>query len=79
MRCFNFCGGISASVAGRRAPQEKNTFDHSSRVEWSNVSPKSILAIRKDTGFCCGSRLRKGEVFAYVGPPQNLKDLISNQ
>ena len=30
---------------------------------------------RKDAGLCCGSRLRKGEVFAYVGLPQNLKDL----
>ena len=30
---------------------------------------------RKDTGLCCGSRLRKGEVFADVGLPQNLKDL----
>ena len=34
-----------------------------------------LAAIRKDTGFCCGSRLRKGEVFAYVGLSQNLKDL----
>ena len=32
-------------------------------------------ALRKDAGLCCGSRLRKGEVFAYVGLPQNLKDL----
>ena len=31
--------------------------------------------MRKDAGLCCGSRLRKGEVFAYVGLPQNLKDL----
>ena len=31
-------------------------------------------AIRKDAGLCCGSRLRKGEVFAYVGRNQNLKD-----
>ena len=30
---------------------------------------------RKDAGLCCGSRLRKGEVFAYVGSIQNLKDL----
>ena len=30
---------------------------------------------RKDVGLCCGSRLRKGEVFAYVGLLQNLKDL----
>ena len=32
-------------------------------------------ALRKDAGLCCGSRLRKGEVFAYVGSIQNLKDL----
>ena len=31
--------------------------------------------IRKDAGLYCGPRLRKGEVFAYVGLPQNLKDL----
>ena len=28
-----------------------------------------------DAGLYCGPRLRKGEVFAYVGLPQNLKDL----
>ena len=26
-----------------------------------------------EAGLCCGSRLRKGEVFAYVGLPPNLK------
>jgi len=31
--------------------------------------------VREDAGLCCGSRLRKGEVFAYVGLPQNLKNL----
>ena len=36
---------------------------------------RSFTAIRKDAGLCCGSRLRLGEVFAYVGLPQNLKDL----
>ena len=36
---------------------------------------RSFTAIRKDAGLCCGSRLRSGEVFAYVGLPQNLKDL----
>ena len=29
----------------------------------------------KDAGLYCGSRLRSGEVFAYGGLPQNLKDL----
>jgi len=28
-----------------------------------------------DAGLYCGPRLRKGEVFAYVGLPHNLKDL----
>jgi len=31
--------------------------------------------IRKEAGLFCGSFLRKGEVFAYVGLTQNLKDL----
>ena len=30
-------------------------------------------------GLCCGPRLRKGEVFAYVGLPQNLKDLKGHE
>ena len=34
----------------------------------------AFAAIRKDTGLYCGYRLRKGEVFVYVGPSQNLKD-----
>jgi hypothetical protein len=38
-------------------------------------SLRSFIALRKDAGLCCGSRLRKGEVFAYVGRNQNLKDL----
>ena len=38
-------------------------------------SSKSFTAIRKDAGLYCGPRLRKGEVFAYVGSIQNLKDL----
>ena len=32
-----------------------------------------------DAGLCCGSRLRKGEVFASVGRNQNLKDLKAGQ
>jgi len=36
---------------------------------------RSFAAIRKDTGLYRGSRLRKGEVFAYVGLSQNLKGL----
>ena len=34
-----------------------------------------ITALCKDAELCCGPRLRKGEVFAYVELPQNLKDL----
>jgi hypothetical protein len=39
------------------------------------VHRRSFTAIRKDAGLYCGSRLRSGEVFAYVGRNQNLKDL----
>ena len=39
------------------------------------VAFRSYTAIRQDAGLYCGSRLWKGEVFAYVGLPQNLKDL----
>ena len=35
----------------------------------------TFTAIRKDAGLYCGSRLRSGEVFAYVGLSQNQKDL----
>ena len=38
-------------------------------------SSTRVAAIRKDTGLYCGSHLRKGGVFAYVGLSQNLKDL----
>ena len=38
-------------------------------------SSRSFAAIRKDAGLYCGPRLQKGEVFAYVGRNQNLKDL----
>jgi hypothetical protein len=31
--------------------------------------------VRKEQELFCGSLLRKGEVFAYVGSIQNLKDL----
>ena len=31
---------------------------------------------RKEAGLSCGSFLRKGEVFAYVGRNQTLKDLV---
>jgi len=36
---------------------------------------KEFTAIQKDAGLYCGSRLRSGEVFAYVGSIQNLKEL----
>ena len=35
----------------------------------------SFAALRKEAGLFCGSLLRKGEVFAYVGLIQILKDL----
>ena len=37
---------------------------------------KDLKDLERTLGFvCCGSRLRKGEMFAYVGSIQNLKDL----
>ena len=41
----------------------------------SGYPSKALRAIRKGAGLFCGSLLRKGEVFAYVGLIQNLKDL----
>jgi len=38
-------------------------------------SSRSFAAIRKEVGRFCGSFLRNGEVFAYVGLSQNLKYL----
>ena len=43
---------------------ESNLYFDQFEVSVSFLAPK-----------CCGSRLRKGEVFAYVGSIQNLKDL----
>ena len=45
-------------------------------AERESKRERERTAIRKDAGLYCGPRLRKGEVFAYVGLPQNLKDLI---
>ena len=38
-------------------------------------SSRLFAAIRNDAGLCCGSRLRKGEVFAYIGLIPNPTDL----
>ena len=61
----------------RCAPQPDNQAFHAtaSHLHCTAGSSRSFTAIRKDEGLCCGSRLRKGEVFAYVGSIQNLKDL----
>ena len=36
-----------------------------SLLHWRAGSLRSFIAIRKDAGLCCGSFLRKGEVFAF--------------
>ena len=46
-----------------------------SPLHWRAGSSRSSAAIRKHAGLSCGSFLRKGEVLAYVGSIQNLKDL----
>ena len=49
-----------------------------SEVSLYAVSRCSIWFLSvSDAGLCCGSRLRKGEVFAYAGRNQSLKDLKS--
>ena len=50
-------------------------LNHLELVKRFSGSSRSFTVIRKDAGLYCGPRLRKGEVFAYVGLPQNLKDL----
>jgi len=42
-----------------------------------NLGPgmATSILIRKEAGLFCGSFLRKGEVFPYVGLSHNLKDL----
>jgi hypothetical protein len=37
-------------------------------------SSKNLKDLKDNGRLCCGSRLREGEVFAYVGLPQNLKE-----
>ena len=73
---------MSISVKGpnTRPVSSNNLEDLKKKMTASHLhctagSSRSFTAIQKDTGRCCGSRLRKGEVFAYVGLPQNLKDL----
>ena len=58
------------------APSETLTASH---LHCRAGSSRSFAAIRKDAGLCCGSRLRNGEVFAYVGSIQNLKDLKASR
>ena len=44
-------------------------------MHWRAGSKRSFTAIRKEAGLFCGSFLRKGEVFVFVGRNQNLQDL----
>ena len=45
-------------------------YSHCAVTDYSHLK-----RCRHAAGLCFGSRLRKGAVFAYVGLPQNLKDL----
>ena len=57
---------------GKRARDMERVYDTYQTVPRRSASePHS----RKGTGLYCGSRLRKGEVFACVGLSRNLKDL----
>jgi hypothetical protein len=74
-RAWGWCG-FNTKHQNTKAPKHlKDLKDLKGSVHCTAGSSRSFTAIRKDAGLCCGSRLRKGEVFAYVGQNQNLKDL----
>ena len=84
LRTASGFGGLGVEGTRRRARCRRDVIGGGSGVSSPAIpSPATSSlrlfgrsgAIRKETGLCCGSRLRKGEVFAYVGLPQNLKDL----
>ena len=50
------------------------TQEKASHPHWGAGSLKSFDAIQKEAKFSCGSFLRKGEAFAYVGSIQNFED-----
>ena len=58
----NFVAAPSVGSLGGGPPLRRNRLERSERI----------------ARLYCGSRLRKGEVFAYVGLPHNLKDLKSS-
>ena len=65
---------LQKEVSGRPLVNRLRACEH---LHCTAGSSRSFTAIRKDAGLHCGSRLRKGEVFAYIGLPHNLKDLKS--
>ena len=71
---------ITTNRGQRNGAMDHRGCDHSTPKTASHLhctagSSRSFTAIRKDAGLYCGSRLRSGEVFAYVGIIRNLKDL----
>jgi len=65
------------SLVELRCPTLGSPLRHSPRAICTVLlDPRDpLLQSEKDAELCCESRLRKGEVFAYAGLPQNLKDL----
>ena len=71
MRLIDFCiTQLKAQGPSRTCNESK---EEEEEVGLEQDAP-TTLEFRKDAGLCCGSRLRKGEVFACVGRNQNLKD-----
>ena len=58
-----------------REGKDKDKGKERERGKEKERKTERLRAIQKDAGLCCGSCLRKGELFAYVGRNQNLKDL----
>ena len=65
------------STWGTHLPHLRNALETlaASHLHWRAGSLRSFTAIRKEAGPFCGIFLRKGEVFAFCGLSQNLKDL----
>ena len=56
-----FDGQIDGQILG---PPYSHSLEPSALYSGTAGSSRFFTAIRKDAGLCCGSRLRKGEVFA---------------
>ena len=74
-KILNFLRRISKPTQVMSSPPGRNLCENGKKNLKDLQANLHFTVIRKDAGLYCGSRLRSGEVFAYVGRNQNLKDL----